>query len=281
MPVAKKSRAKNPRRKKIAFFSRKISRSLYVVLFLLIAFGAGYHYRNALAYYFSFKSHKSWDDDRLHSIRNVQILSAHDPYVAGIDVSEYQGKIDWTVTDSIEGGFPIGFVFIRATYGKDCLDAQFRNNWAAVKRTPMLRGAYHYYRPDENSVKQAQNFINNVALSNGDLPPVLDIEKIPEGQSIDSLKIGIRRWLEKIEKHYKVRPIIYSGEKYYYDFLRDEFKEYTVWIANYNFFVEQIDDGWQFWQFTQNGTAKGIKGDVDINVFNGDGPALRRIRIQK
>ncbi|RZJ30901.1 MAG: glycoside hydrolase family 25 protein [Flavobacterium sp.] len=281
MSAPKKKIPRKPRRKRIAFFSGKISKSLYVVLFLLIVFGVGYYYRNALAYYFSFKTDKTWDNERLHSIRNTQIISSHDGYVAGIDVSEYQGEIDWTVTDSVEGKFPIGFVFIRATYGEDCIDARFKSNWPAVKKTPMIRGAYHYYRPDENSIKQAQNFINNVTLTEGDLPPVLDIEKIPEGQSIDSLKTGIRRWLTKVEKHYKVKPIIYSGEKYYYDFLRDEFKQYTVWIANYNFFVEEIDEGWQFWQFTQNGTAKGIEGDVDIDIFNGDGVALRRIRIKK
>ena len=207
-------------------------------------------------------------------------MESHPENVFGIDVSEYQGEINWAETDSVEGKFPIGFAFIRATYGKDCLDAQFRRNWAAVKKTQMLRGAYHYYRPDENSITQARNFINNVTLQKGDLPPVLDVERIPEGQSIDSLKTGVRRWLKLVEKHYGIRPIIYSGEKYYYDFLKDEFKTYTVWIANYNFTVEEIDPGWQFWQFTQNGTAKGINGDVDINVFNGDGVALRRVRVK-
>lgn len=281
MAAPKKKSPAKPRRKKSPFFSGKISKSLYVVLFLLIVSGIGYHYRNALAYYFSFKTNKTWDNDKLHSIRNVQILSDHKEYVAGIDVSEYQGEINWAVADSVEGVAPIGFVFIRATYGEDCLDKQYRRNWSAVKKTPMIRGAYHYYRPDENSIRQAQNFINNVTLADGDLPPVLDVERIPEGQSIDSLKKGVRRWLTKVEKHYKVRPIIYSGEKYYLDFLRDEFKEYTVWIANYNFFVENIDDGWQFWQFTQNGTVQGIDGDVDINIFNGNGPELRRVRIKK
>jgi lysozyme len=278
--TTKKTAVKRPRRKKISFLTGKISKSLYVVFFLIIIFGVGYQYREELAYYFSFKSDKSWKDDRKHFIRNAQILLDHKEHVAGIDVSEYQGEIDWDETDSIDGGFPIGFVFIRATYGDDGVDEEFSNNWPAVKKTPMLRGAYHYYRPDENSLKQAQNFINTVTLADGDLPPVLDIEKIPEGQSVDSLKTGIRRWLLKVEKHYKVKPIIYSGEKYYYDFLREEFKAYTVWIANYNFMVEEIEPGWQFWQFTQNGKAKGINGDVDINLFNGNGPELRRIRIK-
>ncbi len=281
MAAPKKSVAKKPRKRKIPFFSGKVSKSLIVVILLLAIFGVSYHYRNALAYYFSFRTDKTWNNDKLHSIRNLQVLSRHEKNMVGIDVSEYQGEIDWKVTDSVEGECPIDFVFVRATYGEDCLDRQFRKNWREIKKTPMVRGAYHYYRPDENSVKQAQNFIKNVTLLDGDLPPVLDIEKIPEGQSIDSLKTGIRRWLSKIEKHYKVKPIIYTGEKYYYDFLMQEFKEYTVWIANYNFMTETIEPGWQFWQFTQNGKAKGINGTVDINLFNGDGPELRKVRIKK
>jgi len=277
MPAPKKT-TRSPRRRRIPFLNKKVSKGLWIVITLLVLLGVGYHYRNDLAYWLGFKTHKRWTEDKEHFISNVQVLESHTGNVAGIDVSEYQGDIDWAETDSVEDTYPIGFVFIRATYGEDAQDAQFNKNWRAVKKTQMVRGAYHYYRPDENSIKQAQNFIDNVTLEKGDLPPVLDVEKIPEDQSIDSLKVGIRRWLEKVEKHYGMQPIIYSGEKYYLDFLKDEFKHYTVWVANYNFDVKKIDKGWQFWQFTQNGTVKGIDSDVDINIFNGDGPALRRIR---
>ncbi|RYG05656.1 MAG: glycoside hydrolase family 25 protein, partial [Chitinophagaceae bacterium] len=128
---------------------------------------------------------------------------------------------------------------------------------------------YHYYRPNENSIEQANNFIKNVKLQKGDLPPVLDIEKLPKEQSLDSLKVGLRRWLKRVEEHYNVKPIIYSGESYYSDFLEEEFSEYTFWIANYNFFVEQIQPGWMFWQFTESAEVPGIPGKVDLNVFNG------------
>jgi lysozyme len=267
--------------KRISFFSPKISRSLYIAFFIFLVIGVGYHYRNALAYYFSFKTEKTSEEAKLNAIRNLQILGAHEKNAVGIDVSEYQGDINWAVADSAEGAFPLKFVFIRATYGKDCLDAKFMKNWLAVRNTKLVQGAYHYYRPDENSLEQAQNFINNVTLRNGDLPPVLDIEKIPEGQSVDSLKTGLQRWLDKVEAHYKVKPIIYCGEKYYYDFIAEDFKAYTVWIANYNFFVEKIEPGWQFWQFSQNGTVNGIEGDVDIDIFNGAAADLKRITIRR
>ena len=125
---------------------------------------------------------------------------------------------------------------------------RFKENWKASKERQLIRGAYHYYRPNENSIEQANNFIKNVKLEKGDLPPVLDIEKLPKSQSIDSLKVGLRRWLKKVEKHYKVKPIIYSGESYYNDFLKKEFSDYPLWIANYNFWRNHLEDDWIYFQ---------------------------------
>jgi lysozyme len=150
---------------------------------------------------------------------------------------------------------------------------------ATAKKNNFIRGAYHYYRPNENSIEQADNFIKTVKLKIGDLPPVLDIEKLPENQSIDSLKVGLRRWLKKVDQHYKVKPIIYTGERYYNDFLKDEFSEYTFWVANYNFFVENIENDWQFWQFTEKARINGINENVDLNIYNGTPKMLEYITI--
>ena len=146
---------------------------------------------------------------------------------------------------------------------------EFENNWRQSKNNGIVRGAYHYYRPNENSLAQANNFISTVKLEKGDLPPVLDIEQLPKNQTLDSLKVGLKRWLVKVEDHYNVKPIIYSGEKFYNAFLKEEFSEYTFWIANYNFFVEDLKDDWLFWQFTEKATVDGIEGNVDANIYNG------------
>ena len=126
---------------------------------------------------------------------------------------------------------------------------------------------------------EAENFIKTVKLRKGDLPPVLDIEQLPEEQSIDSLKVGLKRWLKKVDAHYKVKPIIYTGQRYYEDFLKEEFKGYTFWIANYNFFVENIEDDWAFWQFTEKATLKGINERVDLNIYNGTPKMLEYLTI--
>lgn len=256
------------------------------VLFVLFAVGTVYHYRNGLLYYLGFKSshgaHELSEEERkIQDIRIFEVLSRHDTKVVGFDVSEYQGEIAWDKIGKIEDDFPLTFVFVRATAGNDRPDLRFKENWKAAKAHYFIRGAYHYYRPNENSLEQAENFIKTVRLRKGDLPPVLDIEKLPKNQSIDSLKIGLRRWLKRVEKHYKVKPIIYSGESYYTDFLKEEFKdEYPFWIANYNFFVENIKKDWLIWQFTEKAQIPGIEGLVDVNIYNGNKEDLKAICIQ-
>ena len=95
-----------------------------------------------------------------------------------------------------------------------------------------------------------------------------------------NLKKGLRRWLQAIENHYKVKPIIYTGEKYYDDFLKEEFSDYLFWIANYNFYREEIQDDWLFWQFTERAAVPGIEGNVDVNIYNGDLQQLQFITIE-
>lgn len=269
--------------KKKSVFVTKSIRYLSLILVGIFLVGISYHYREGLAYYFSFKSNKvlseTEESKEVSDARNFQVLEKSEGKTIGLDVSEYQEKISWSYVDTLEQKYPIDFVFIRATVGNDRVDSQFKRNWLGAKENKMIRGAYHYYRPNENSIEQAELFIQTVTLKKGDLPPVLDIERLPKNQSIDSLKIGLKRWLTKVESHYKVRPIIYTGEKYYDDFLKEEFSDYLFWIANYNFYQEQIQDEWLFWQFTEKAKVPGIKTNVDINIYNGDLQQLRFITL--
>ena len=272
--VRKRTTVVRKTQRKKSLFSGKWLRYLIITFFLALLLGLGFHYRNGLAYYFSFKSDKvikaDSDAKRISDVRNFQVLEKHEGKSIGIDVSEYQGIISWTYVDTLENKYPIDFVFIRATVGKDRQDYQFEQNWLGAKKNKMIRGAYHYYRPNENSLEQARLFIETVTLNKGDLPPVLDIEKLPKNQSIANLKIGLKRWLKAVESHYGVKPIIYTGERYYDDFLKEEFSDYLFWIANYNFYREEIDSHWLFWQFTEKASVPGIKGNVDVNIYNGD-----------
>ena len=270
-------------KRKRSVFSRTIRFILYSCL-ILIFLGTIYHYRAGLAFYLGFKSGKVLEEDEvdkhLSDVRNIQVLENHKGKVIGIDVSEFQGEVDWDEVEILEEKYPVSFVFIRATAGNDRVDKQFQKNWDGAKENKIMRGAYHYYRPNENSIEQANLFIKTVKLKKGDLPPVLDIEKLPKNQSLDSLKKGLKRWLTKVENHYQVRPIIYTGERYYSDFLKEEFSEYLFWIANYNFYREKIEDDWLFWQFTEKASLPGIEHRVDVNIYNGDLQQLQFITVE-
>lgn len=237
----------------------------------------GYHYRNAIFFYFKSKKKSGSTIDKVAQARIHLVLTKHNDKTFGLDVSQYQGAIDWKVIDSVESKFPLHFVFIRATAGSNKVDSQFNTNWQATRNHHLIRGAYHYYRPDESSLEQADNFIQTVQLQKGDLPPILDIEQMPKNQSMSKMKLGLKRWLDRVEEHYKVKPIIYTGERYYEDFIKEDFPEYSFWVANYNFFEENIKDDWLFWQFTEKAQVKGIYEKVDLNIFNGTPVMLKQI----
>jgi len=271
------TRKKKPKSK---LCTSKIVRVISIVFLLFLLAVIVYHYRSSFANYLGFKSRYSNEANAFSQARILRVLEKNDGKTIGLDVSEYQGKIRWSYVDTIEEKYPLHYVLIRATVGSDRVDHQFKRNWLGAKENHMIRGAYHYYRPNENSIDQATLFIKNVKLNKGDLPPVLDIEKLPKEQSIERLKLGLKRWLNAIELHYGVRPIIYTGEKYYEDFLKDEFSDYLFWIANYNSYRETIQNDWLFWQFTEKATVPGIDHDVDVNVYNGDLQQLEFITVE-
>lgn len=271
--------SRKPKKKSSGFTSQFLKYAIVGFSFFIVI-AIGYHYRSGIANYLGFRSNVTPKVDVFSEARNLKVLEKSDGKAVGIDVSEYQGKIRWSYVDTIEEKYPLRYVFIRATVGKDRPDRQFDRNWLGAKENKMIRGAYHYYRPNENSLEQAALFIKTVKLKKGDLPPVLDIEKLPENQSIERLKLGLRRWLNAVEKHYQVRPIIYTGERYYDDFLKKEFSDYLFWIANYNFYREEIQEEWLFWQFTEKAVVPGIDSKVDVNIYNGDLQQLQFITVE-
>ena len=214
--------------------------------------------------------------------KQAWVFNQYKDYVFGIDFSHHQALVSWDKIKSFNNKKVISFAIVRATMGTKRKDNYFTHNWRFAKKYKIIRGAYHYYRPDENSTQQANNYIKNVKLQIGDLPPILDIEKTSKRQSIANLKIGLKNWLNIIEKHYGVKPIIYSGDKFYSTYLKTrDFKDYTIWIANYNNIRQPKVKGWSFWQFSEQGKVKGINGYVDLNVFKGNKKELTKLRLLK
>lgn len=189
--------------------------------------------------------------------------------VHGIDVSHYQGDIDWKMLGQTrQGQFPIQFIFMKATEGGDYTDDRFAANFDSARVHGFVRGAYHFYNPKTDANKQADFFIQSVKLEPGDLPPVLDIEK--KGKDMKKLQSDLKLWLRKVENHYGVKPIIYASYKFKTRYLNDSvFNTYPYWIAHYYVDSVRYEGDWKFWQHTDVGTLPGIEEKVDLNVFNG------------
>lgn len=190
--------------------------------------------------------------------------------VHGIDISHYQGKIDWELlSQNREAKFPIHFIFLKATEGGDHGDDTFTQNFGQARKYGFIRGAYHYFIPKTDARKQADFFIRTVQLAKGDLPPVLDVETTGK-QSPQELKTAVKTWLDRVEAHYGVKPILYTSYKFKKRYLSDSiFNAYPYWIAHYYVDSVRYEGKWHFWQHTDVGTVPGIEEEVDLNVFNG------------
>ncbi len=192
--------------------------------------------------------------------------------IHGIDISHYQGDIDWERLrrDGVIDSCPIRFVMIKATEGADKVDENFEHNFHTAREYGFTRGAYHFYSTQSPAINQAQAFISKVRLERGDLPPVLDVEKKPKEQSRDDFRRDVLTWLLMVERHYGVKPIIYTYHKFKLEYLDDSlFNQFPYWIAHY--YVDSLEyrGPWKFWQHTDAGRLPGIDGDVDFNVYNG------------
>jgi lysozyme len=189
----------------------------------------------------------------------------------GIDVSKYQSTIAWEEVKAMKvKEVQMSFAFIKATQGTGGSDPQFNRNWKKSRQAGVFRGAYHFFIPYADGKQQAENFIAKVELQKGDLPPVLDIEQL-NGTTPEKLRAEAKKWLEAVEAHYGVKPIIYTNVDFYKRYLGDDFDSYPFWAAHYHSEGRpRIDRNWLFWQHSDQGRVNGITAAVDFNVFNGN-----------
>jgi GH25 family lysozyme M1 (1,4-beta-N-acetylmuramidase) len=192
----------------------------------------------------------------------------------GIDISFYQGNVDWAKIKA-DG---ISFAFVRVSDGLANPDSKFARNWSNMKAVGLIRGAYQFFRPRLDAAKQAQLFLDMVGpLGADDLPPVIDVEDAG-GQSPTVVKQKIQTWIDIVKAATGRTPIIYTGPSFWTnDIANPSFPEYPLWIANYGVTCPETPstwDTWAFWQYTDSGTTDGVDGPVDTNTFNGNMAAL-------
>ena len=201
--------------------------------------------------------------------------------IHGIDISHYQGKIDWEqLKNAMIKGCPVRFVIIKSTVGSSRLDENFRENFNQARDFGFIRGVYHFWSNKSTAREQAYYFLDQVHLTDGDLPPVLDIEHKPADKSVEDFQRDVLTWLHIVEDKYHVKPIIYTYYKFKEQYLSAPvFEDYPYWIAHYYVDKVQYKGKWKFWQHTDVGKLPGIKGYVDFNIYNGSYYELKQLCI--
>ncbi len=199
--------------------------------------------------------------------------------IHGIDVSKFQGDIDWLMAK--QSG--VNFAFIKATEGGDHLDEKFAANWKAARDAGVLRGAYHFYYFCRTATEQANWFIQNVPKDPKALPPVLDMEWNHASRtcryhpSPAKVRHEIRVYLDRLTAHYGKRPIIYVTPDFYKENHLSRIRGYQFWLRSVANHPRVIYHGqpWAFWQYSSTGVIPGIDGSVDTNAFSGSVSAWR------
>lgn len=207
-------------------------------------------------------------------------VCADGPTVDGIDVSKWQGTIDWTKV----AASGIRFAFVRVSDGLTFQDGTFAQNWAGARGAGVIRGAYQYFRPGEDAVAQARLLIATMGpLQAGDLPPAIDIEDT-DGETTSTLVAKIHQWVDTVEAELGVVPIVYTGKYFWNDYVGSgEFVDYPLWIPQYGPTCPDLPSPWTRWSFFQtsaSGRVPGIQGAVDTNLFNGSLDDLVRFTVE-
>jgi len=206
--------------------------------------------------------------------QSAEVICPDGETVDGIDVSYWQGTIDWSAVaaDGVE------FAFIRVSDGLGYYDSEFQDNWEGAQANGIIRGAYQFFRSDEDAVAQADLLLDEIGtLAEGDLPPVIDVEST-DGQSSATIIAKVGQWLDHVEAATGRAPIIYTAKWFWQSNVgTSEFADHPLWAANWDVACPDIPDQWSewvFWQWSDSGSVGGISGNVDLNVFNGDLAAL-------
>ena len=190
--------------------------------------------------------------------------------VQGVDVSSYQGNIDWKQLEAQD----VKFAFIKATEGSGYQDRCFADNWRNVSDTDIAAGAYHFFSFESSGKTQAENFIRTVPVSEKALPPVVDVEYYGDHEKNplppEIVVPELQALLDELEKHYGKRPVIYADESIFLQYLHHHFDGYDVWLRSV--ITSPPEGNWRFWQYTSRERLTGYDGEeqfIDMNAFLG------------
>ncbi len=194
--------------------------------------------------------------------------------VHGIDVSKFQGDIDWNAVASSG----VKFAWIKATEGGDHADERFQANWNGAKAAGVPHGAYHFVYWCRPPLEEMSWFEHNAPVEEDALPPVLDVEATPTSKTChrhltqEAAIADMQVMLTEMERHYGKRPIIYTTVDFYEAILADgAFMDYPIWVRStkHHPSVKYGSRPWHFWQYQSDGSVAGIPTHVDRDAFFG------------
>jgi lysozyme len=199
------------------------------------------------------------------------------PTVKGIDVSIYQGSINWTSVKN-DG---VVYAFVRVSDGLNSIDSKFDANWSGSRNAGIYHGAYQFFRPSQDAVAQADLLLSKIGntIAADDLPPVIDVEAT-DGLSASTVAAGVHTWVEHVTAALGRRPIIYTGKYFWQDNVGNPDETASpLWHAQYTSAAcPNIADAWPnwaIWQYSSTGSVAGISGNVDMDRWNGDLASLQ------
>lgn len=214
-----------------------------------------------------------------HGYLHINGLAASRYLVRGVDVSHYQGEIDWQVLS----GQNIRFAYIKATEGSSHVDRRFAENCEKAMKTDLKVGAYHFFSFDSPGITQAEHFIETTEPYESLIAPVVDVEFYGNKKENppDPGQVGaeLKDYLGKVEQACGQKPVIYATQEAWELYIRGRFDSYPLWIRDIwkepkqkPLAENEEGRGWTFWQYTNRGRLKGFSGEeafVDLNVFYG------------
>ena len=214
--------------------------------------------------------------------RKIQLADrmAENYSVRGVDVSYYQGEIEWPV---LADG--ISFVYMKATEGSGHKDIRFEENLEGALKTDLAVGAYHFFSFESSGKTQAENYIEVVGRWDGMLAPAVDVEYYSGSYDItdvDGIRNELQLMLDELEAYYGCKPVIYTTMSAYRALIQGEFTEYPLWIRNVYYQPFALGNNWIFWQYNDRGIMDGYSGEekfIDLDVFSGNMNALENYRL--
>lgn len=188
----------------------------------------------------------------------------------GIDVSHYQGRVDW---HKVSRDHRVRFVYLKATESTSLVDDTYAYNLHEARRCGIPVGAYHFFSPSTPAQQQLAHFLSTVDVSKQDLVPLIDVELVPRrGGSVGQFLMRLRQFVQGVERAFGCKPMIYTGQNFYNKHLKGMFKSYPLMIAKYSEGAPVLNDGARYviWQFTASGSVDGVRGNVDRSCFMDD-----------